>query len=289
MSKIDDLKLKYPSISVVSFNKFAEGDPTKTNKYLEYMLKIWEKKDKNNCPNTTLELIQYIHAYDNLLPYIDVKDRDIYHKKFLDVSYLENIILRADELKEEKTFIRDEHCLVLIDNDEYLMLIPKTYKANMKYGASTKWCTVTNKDDSTFNRYTKDGLLVYIISKTITERNYFKYAIYCDYAKNSMTGEIDVWNANDSKVNENDLMKRGWKPKDIMEIMVTYRTHHFSLKRTVDAQNYVANFVHNISRMDIDKLGESMKIIKNEETNNYIEQFKNVIDKIKTKTEEIWN
>lgn len=104
-----------------------------------------------------------------------------------------------------------------------------------------------------------------------------------------MTGEIDIRNANDSKVNENDLMKRGWKPKDIMEIMVTYRTHHFSLKRTVDAQNYVANFVHNISRMDIDKLGESMKIIKNEETNNYIEQFKNVIDKIKTKTEEIWN
>jgi len=61
MSKIDYFKLKYSSISLISFINFAEGNPTKTNKYLEYMLKIWEKKDKNNCPNTTLELIQYIH------------------------------------------------------------------------------------------------------------------------------------------------------------------------------------------------------------------------------------
>lgn len=289
MSKIDDLKLKYPSVSVISFNKFAESDPTKTKKYLEYMLKIWENKEKNNSPKTTLELIQYIHAYDNLLPYIGVKDRDIYHKKFLDVSYLETIILRADELKEEKTFIRDEHCSVLIDNDEYLMLIPKTYRANMKYGASTKWCTVTSNDESTFNRYSKTGLLVYVISKTITDGNCPKIAIYCDYAKNSMSGEIDVWNVKDAKISENDMVKWGWEDKDIMEIMVTYRTYHFSSKRMVDAHKYVANFVHNISHMDIDKLGQSMKIIKNEDTNNYIEQFKNVIDKIKSKTEEIWN
>ncbi len=288
MSKIDDLKLKYPSVSLIAFNKFVEGDPTKTRKYLEYMLKIWENKEKNNCPKTTVELIQYIHAYDNLLPYIEVNDKDIYHKKFLDVDYLEKVILKADELKEEKSFDRDEECSVLVDNDEYLMLIPKTYRANMKYGANTRWCTVTNKDDSTFNRYSKSGVLAYVISKTMTYGNCSKVAIYCDYAKNSMSGEIDVWNVKDTKISENDMGKWGWDTEHIMEIMLTYRIHHFSLKKTVDAQNFIVNFVHNISRMDIDKLGESVNIIKNKESNNYIEQLKDIIDKIKTKTDTIW-
>lgn len=288
MSKIDDLKLKYPSVSIISFNKFVEGDPTKTRKYLEYMLKIWENKEKNNCPKTTVDLIQYIHAYNSLLPYIEVDDKDIYHKKFLDVDYLEKVILRADELKEENSFDRDEHCSVLIDNDEFLMLIPKTYRANMKYGANTRWCTVTNKDDSTFNRYSKSGLLAYIISKTTTQGNCHKVAIYCDYTNNSISGEIDVWNVKDTKITENDMVKWGWDAKHIIEIMLTYRTHHYSLKKTIDAHNFVANFIHNISRMDIDKLGESVNIIKNKESNNYIEQLKNVIDKIKSNTEVIW-
>ncbi len=37
MSKVDDLKKKYPQVSTASFTKFVDADTTPTKKYLEFM------------------------------------------------------------------------------------------------------------------------------------------------------------------------------------------------------------------------------------------------------------
>jgi hypothetical protein len=42
MSKVEELRAKYPKLTNTTFNKLVEGDKTKTKKYLPFMLKTWE-------------------------------------------------------------------------------------------------------------------------------------------------------------------------------------------------------------------------------------------------------
>jgi len=43
MSKVEELRLKYPKVTKPTFNKFVDADFTPTKKYLEFMLKTWTK------------------------------------------------------------------------------------------------------------------------------------------------------------------------------------------------------------------------------------------------------
>ena len=56
MSKVDDLKNKYKSVSNSSFSKFEEADFTPTKKYLDFMLKTWEDR-KTEAPYRTTGII----------------------------------------------------------------------------------------------------------------------------------------------------------------------------------------------------------------------------------------
>jgi len=103
MSKVDELRSKYSTISTATFNKFVEADKTPTKKYLEYLLKSWISRSQNSSPNTTQGLIKLVLEFDQLLPYIT--NKDIYAKEFTDISYLRLVIARAEEVKEEKTFV----------------------------------------------------------------------------------------------------------------------------------------------------------------------------------------
>ena len=53
MSKVDELRVKYPRVSEATFTKLVGGDRTPTKKYLEYMLKMWTSKieRKQNIPS----------------------------------------------------------------------------------------------------------------------------------------------------------------------------------------------------------------------------------------------
>ena len=52
------------------------------------------------------------------------------------------------------------------EDKEWLVVIPKTYKAACKFGANTKWCTASKDTDSEFNTYSsEDTPLIDIINK----------------------------------------------------------------------------------------------------------------------------
>jgi hypothetical protein len=40
-----------------------------------------------------------------------------------------------------------------------------THEASKKYGATTRWCTTSERDIETFQRYWREGILVYFINK----------------------------------------------------------------------------------------------------------------------------
>ena len=83
MSKVDELRKKYPNVTTVTFNKFVNGDKTNTKKYLPFMLKTWV--NRNGYINTSADLVKLVNMFDELLPYIE--NKDIYSKNYENIKY----------------------------------------------------------------------------------------------------------------------------------------------------------------------------------------------------------
>jgi hypothetical protein len=68
---------------------------------------------------------------------------------------------KHEESKELST--KEQDVTKLYEDDAWLLLIPKTYEAECKYGAHTRWCTT--ESEYTFNSYMRDGDLLILINK----------------------------------------------------------------------------------------------------------------------------
>lgn len=276
MSKIDELRKKYSGVTTASFNRLVEGDKTPTKKYLEYMLKSWSNRDKNFCPTNTASLIKLVNDFDSLLPYIS--NKDIYDKEYSDVSMLRVIIARAEEVKEEKTFNRDEHVLVLDETDEYLFIQPKTHKGSLRYGAGTKWCTASKYNPSTFESHKKSGCLVYLIDKAGNkEKNYNKVAFYFRNPSSYFNSHFEVYNANDTSVKDTNVISAGWKMETIMKLSFIFRCFSIEWSKTRTALSEIEKVQSILKTIDFNSLSKSMEVVEKSSYSDYISNVQNEI------------
>lgn len=65
----------------------------------------------------------------------------------------------------------------LLNDENWLVVIPLTYDASLKYGSNTKWCTTSKDNPDYFYRYSRNGSLYYILSK----KTYTKSAVHVEY------------------------------------------------------------------------------------------------------------
>ena len=94
MSKVDELRIKYPKVTKATFNKLVDADFTPTKPYLEFMLKTWDNKEKMLIYVTTSVIIDLVKQFDSLLPYVD--NKDIYSSAYADLSLLKCVIENAE-------------------------------------------------------------------------------------------------------------------------------------------------------------------------------------------------
>ena len=273
MSKSDDLRKTYPSIIKVTFDKFNEGDKTPTKKYLEYLLKMWEQRVKfESNIRSSSHLIETVSKFDVLLPYIEIKD--IYNKFYSSFGNLERTIHLAEELKEEKTFNRDENIYVLRETDTYIMISPKTHKGSLKYGANTKWCTASKFNKNTFDSYIRNGVLCYVISKNESvSKNYEKIAIYIDTNVNCLLDKINIYNSYDNIVSEKELNKAGWKSGDIFDLTTMFRVFAKEINNIKSARITLELALGKLQSINVDDLSEAMEYLFKSSNNEYIKEF----------------
>lgn len=74
----------------------------------------------------------------------------------------------------------------IYEDDNWLIIMPLSLLAARLYGAGTKWCTSMRDSSSHYYRYTKNGLLIYILNK----KDNIKYAFYKDFIKYIEEGTI---------------------------------------------------------------------------------------------------
>jgi hypothetical protein len=97
----------------------------------------------------------------------------------------------------------------LFEDDEWLVLKPLSYLSSKKYGASTKWCTASDREPDYYYRYVKRGILIYVINKKTGDKVAGFKNIDSSYER-----ETSFWDIVDQRV---DSLDTGL-PNHIMDI-----------------------------------------------------------------------
>lgn len=277
MSKVDELRTKFPQVTNGTFIKMVQFDFTGTHKYLEYMLKNWAYERTQRGMNYTLNrLMEEVKKFDELLPYHT--NKDIYSEDFNHYRKLIQMNEKAQTVKDDKTFVKSEHVDVLYEDDNVIMVSPKTHRGSLKYGAGTTWCTASKSNPDTFKRYSKNGCLVYLVDKTeSTKRNYQKIAFYNNTGK-SLSGEIEIYTQNDNQTSETSLVNNGWKPEKLAELMLRYRAYHVDRETVKRAKNKVESLIEAMKNIDLDELYSNVRYLEKRSEN----EFKDINDLVNT-------
>jgi hypothetical protein len=270
MSKVDDLRNKYKSVSNSSFSKFEEADLTPTKKYLDFMLKTWEDRKTGGPYRTAGSIIVAVNKFHNLIPWVE--NKDIYSKEYYgNFGKLIDVIEVAEVLREEKNFNKEEHINVLLETDEFLLLQPKTHKGSIKYGANTKWCTTTKNNESIFKNYTRDGFLGYLIDKTDTKTgDYKKVALYLEYNSGGINESVKIYDVKDKYGHETFLVEGGWDIEKLFEIFTIFRYHFIKNKENKKSKDFVNTFVNTLNKLDFNKFEVHMNKLDAECDLSYI-------------------
>jgi hypothetical protein len=267
MSKFEKVKQQYPSVGNAICTKFYNEDWTSTKKYFPYMVKLWDKKKASNDTFTSASLIKLMKQFDELLPYID--DKDISSEKYKSFGELEMAILKARVIKEEKTFVRDEHVMVLDETDDFIFLTPITHRGSLKYGANTRWCTAARGDEYTFNRYMKNGFLTYLISKNDKiDKNYAKIAFWSEEISAPFSGEVIIYNVIDDAVLDSQVIDAGWDISLVFKLITKFREKAYMKFKTQQAESNVKRKLQVMGGFDFAGLASDIQFL-NDQTNRF--------------------
>jgi hypothetical protein len=212
MARIKDLKAQNPSYTIDVIEVLSSMDPSKSNKYLPFMIKCtadWVEWINNELKNETFkEMFEVIKDFEDLSERNLLENKDIY-------SYESNQdIIEAVKFAKEKVTrseVKKKETEVLYEDDRWLIVYPLTTRSSNLYGKGTKWC-VSSEDNNYgkyYKQYTENGCLVFVIDKSVKESEYrsndfAKVAFHNDRKKND---GITLWDIKDHQMNVGNAMK----------------------------------------------------------------------------------
>jgi hypothetical protein len=112
------------------------------------------------------------------------------------IKKLMNTIDARKTQREIEREIKTQADKIYEDND-VLVVRPKSHAASCYYGANTKWCTTQTGHSAYFDKYSRDGNLYYFLNKKTNN----KLALY----RNENERLTEVYNAQDRNVSIEDL------------------------------------------------------------------------------------
>jgi len=198
------LKEHNPDLNKTLLDFIVDVDPT-GGKMLPFLIKQLRKNEKYN--NHTI-YDRILRAFKDDVFYREniqlLEEFKLLHEK----GYLENKDLssyndwqdlRVEIIKNENKLLlklNEKQVKTVFKNDEWLIIQPLSYEASVKYGYGTKWCTAMKDNAGSFCRYTKNGVLVYMINL----KNGQKYGITNQYDLYTQKSEISCWDIMDDRI-----------------------------------------------------------------------------------------
>jgi hypothetical protein len=282
MAKIDELRIRYPKVTAKPAEIFFNGDKTPTKKYLEYMFKYWVSTPSGHRM-TSNQVVALVNKFDSLLPYIE--NKDIYSKEYTFISQLKMVVEIAEKTKLDNEFVREDHIDVLMENDDFLLLRPKTFEGSNKYGANTRWCT-TGKHISHFTRYTGHSFLFYLVSKKETKKNRYNKIAFLIGKGNPLTTVIQIYNQVDDDISgEGALVQNGWSSFEVFEIIYKCRSFAYQMAFQEQVKKNINGVITKLESIDMDEFFKNIKIISNLDNveTDYKGKLETILENLKSK------
>ena len=232
MSRLDELKKQYPELNVTFLDVLTRLDSSKSYKYLPLFCKIFGKRFniKKEFINSFSEIKS--ESESNLInkgiSTNDLSDNELYvyytlsdffpsenfftikeFMYYMEKNQIDNKDVTSystiDELRGAITLASikewnkelEGQVIVEHEDDTWVCVRPLTFSSSVKYGAGTRWCTTYQKEKNYFEKYWRQGILVYFINK----KTGYKFAGFRDLTNK----EMSFWNAADNRVDYLDL------------------------------------------------------------------------------------
>ena len=214
-----DLKKQYSDLEVSYVDLISMLDTTQTKKLTPFLVKqfyemIQYKPETHTLKGTRLKKITEllgepkneldevikISIYDWISPKLDIlegfiknmdnkrlKDNDINnYRTWTDLAHANNEAELYHGVKDNKNKVEK-----LYEDEEWFVIKPLSIEASINYGYGTKWCTSMKNDGHFFHKYSKSGVLLYVLNRKNPK---IKYAFY------SSPKEYSVWTSTDARV-----------------------------------------------------------------------------------------
>lgn len=218
--RLEDVKAKYPEPLWSQIDRLAEIDPSGNQKYLDWLAKNmlprtikWFKENARENPGWygwSLEQVPdtpvdqrwsqtplsrnlgSINQTELLKVADDIeyfhKNPSKYEKKdinqFGTISELEQASNEA-KLKLSRKEQKETGVDKIYEDDDFLVLMPKTHKASCRYGSNTRWCVTMRDRSGYFENYFTQGPIFFLIdkrrlepTKSMDTPTYYKIAMH---------------------------------------------------------------------------------------------------------------
>jgi hypothetical protein len=272
MSKIQDLILKYGAANKTATNIY-NLDPTDNKKYLTWLFKVKYTKEgkskyvaKEDYPLSINSVIgETLVWMEKNVSNLDVIYRDINY--FTSVTHFLTTIqpLMMPSRSEVKNDI-----IKIMENDDWLLLIPKTIEASRAYGYGTKWCTT---QDTYFKSHTGSGyILFYLIYKPL-DRKFGISTNFDDFESEILNEDLCFYNNEDSELEYHEIVS---VLGNSIDEPLTSLTDYFNNQREKFSQKWVLQDVipHIIDSIEIINSNKYTKDVFGEKFDNLLEELK---------------
>jgi hypothetical protein len=237
-----DLKEQNKDLEIHVVDLINKFDPSETGKYTGFLTKILKDKiaerenekhvkkgrlrtlnidsefkmpkGTNDLEEVLIHYLSELYSRENMETLIrfhqHVKENRIIGKDINSYKGWDEINKEVSlaTLKQTQKLLEKEVQKV-VEIDEWLVIRPLTMEASLTYGAGTKWCTSMRHNKDYFYRYSRNGVLCYVINKLDGD----KYGLFYDMESN----EFSIWNAPDRRIDSvestipSDLMSKLYK------------------------------------------------------------------------------
>lgn len=219
--RLEDVKAKYPQPMWDQIDRLAAIDPSGNQKYLDWLAKhmlrktikwfndnassagTWHGWNITQVPDTAEDprwssirnLTREMQSLSNedLLKVTD--DIEYFHKnpskyEKKDINQFGNLKELEDASNEAKLKLsRKEQKETGVDkvyeDDDFLILMPKTHKASCRYGSNTRWCVTMRGYTGYYENYFTQGPIFFLMDKrrlaptsSMDTPNYYKIAMH---------------------------------------------------------------------------------------------------------------
>ena len=175
-------------------------------------------------------------------------------------QFIKKLMVTIDSRKTQRQIereIKTQADKIYEDND-VLVVRPKSHSASCYYGANTKWCTTQKGHSSYFDKYSREGKLYYFLNK----KDNNKIALY----RNESERQTEVFDAQDARRDIEFLKEHFPNQSDLIDDLIGIGEFIKKLREFTKG------------RINSDELMESDSSIYGVETKEPLGQSKIVID-----------